>query len=254
MSNRYSVALPEPEKIEEKLTRKILRPLMSQFPSLTEALLELVDNAVDAFDGRTGGQHLDIDLLVTKSSITVENIGGKGMGKNELREWLVWGEAHKEDAIGEYGQGGKAAMGYIGHSWLIKTKKWDEDLLWEIKEENWDDSASEEKHYLAKPSRYEKSKGLGYCWFEIRNLKKHRQDISRIRTELSNTYRTCLEQDKITIRLNHEKIAPFPLPLYDGFKIPHIAVCTADHSRESVSKPVLFGRTGTFDISTSPIS
>jgi hypothetical protein len=80
--------VPKPVIIKEKLTRKILRPLMSQFSSLPEALLELVDNIFDEFDGIHGGSKLDIDVVITKHSVTVENIGGKGMGQTELSKWL----------------------------------------------------------------------------------------------------------------------------------------------------------------------
>ena len=113
---------PEPVLIKEKISRKLLRAVMAQFTSLPEALLELVDNAFDEFDGVHGGNHLRIDIVMTKNSITVENTGGKGMGVNELQNWLNWGEAYKTDAIGEYGQGGKAAMGYLGSSWIVRTK------------------------------------------------------------------------------------------------------------------------------------
>ena len=136
---------PEPVIIKEKLTRKILRPVMAQFSSLPEALLELVDNAFDEFDGVHGGNHLDVDVIVTKNSLTVENTGGKGMGVNELQNWLNWGEAYKTDAIGEYGQGGKAAMGYLGSSWIVYAKRWDEPVLWKITEDKWDDFSSSEK-------------------------------------------------------------------------------------------------------------
>jgi hypothetical protein len=48
---------PEPVILKEKLTRKILRSVYAQFSSLSVALLELVDNAFDEFDGFQGGSH-----------------------------------------------------------------------------------------------------------------------------------------------------------------------------------------------------
>ena len=213
--------LPKPVAIPEKLTRKILRAVMSQFSSLPEALLELVDNAFDEFDGVYGGKYLDIDIVITKGSITVENLGGKGMGSKELRNWLSWGEPHKKDAIGEYGQGGKAAMGYLGSSWVVKTKRWDEPWIWEIKEDKWDDVTSDLKHYEAIPKIDENKKhdGLGYCKFEVRKLKKLRQDKNRIRAELSNIYRRYLEEGKASISVDYEPVAPLKLPIYEGFKL-----------------------------------
>jgi len=212
--------LPEPAIIKERITRKVLRPLMSQFSSLSEAILELVDNAFDEFDGFHGGNHLDIDIFITKNSITVENLGGKGMGKNELSDWLNWGDPHKKNVIGEFGQGGKAAMGYIGSSWIVQTKKWDEPWLWEIKENNWDDASSETKIFTATPTvdDIKNHNGLGYCKFEIRKLKKHLQNKKRIREVLANIYRIYLEKGTTTIKLNHEPIHHLILPLYEGFK------------------------------------
>ncbi len=214
--------MPKSVVVKEKLTRKILRSVMAQFKSLPEALLELVDNAFDEFDGVHGGKHLDINIVITGHSITVENIGGKGMGIKELRNWLNWGEPHKIDAIGEYGQGGKAAMGYLGSSWVVQTKRWDEPCLWEIKGTKWDDVSTQEKSYRAIPQEYNLHKGLGYCSFEIRKLKKHRQDINRIRTNLANVYCTYLVKHKATITLNYEPIQPLQLPIYEGFKMQNI--------------------------------
>ncbi|MGD9116573.1 MAG: ATP-binding protein [Dehalococcoidia bacterium] len=214
------IETPKPVVFREKLSRKILRPLMAQFSSLSEALLELVDNIFDEFDGVHGGNHLDIDIVITKRSVTVENLGGKGMGKNELNKWLIWGDAHKSDAIGEYGQGGKAAMGYIGSSWIAQTKRWDQPWLWEIKEDNWDDVSSKTKSYKAVPKKDENKKrnNFGYCKFEIRKLKKRRQDINRIKAALSNIYRKHLEEGKARITLNYEPVSPLKLPIYEGFK------------------------------------
>ena len=215
--------------MRERLTRKILRAVMAQFSSFPEALLELVDNAFDEFDGVYGGRHLDIDIVVTKGSITVENLGGKGMGAKELSDWLNWGEPHKRDAIGEYGQGGKAAMGYLGSSWVVQTKRWDKPWIWTIKESNWDDVSSELKLYEAKAKHDENKKhaGLGYCKFEVRKLKKHRQDINRIKMELSNIYRTYLKEGKASITVNYEPLTPLQLPIYEGYKVQEFKEKTA---------------------------
>ncbi|MFH1031231.1 MAG: hypothetical protein V1767_01470 [Chloroflexota bacterium] len=207
-----------PVIIEEKLTRKILRSVMAQFSGLTEAILELVDNAFDEFDGVHGGQHLDVNVTVTDTFIRVENVGGKGMGVAGLKNWLSWGEANKENAIGEYGQGGKAAMGFLGSSWEVRTKRWDEKTSWEISDTQWDDVSVERKVFKAVPVKDTNHNDIGYCKFEIRNLKKHRQDINRLKAVLSNVYRKQLEDGRATIKVNREEIKPLKLPLYDRFE------------------------------------
>lgn len=215
--------MPKPVIIQERISRKILRAVMANFRSLSDALLELVDNAFDEFDGCHGGTRLEVSIQIRKDKIVVENLGGKGMGPQELNDWLNWGEPKKTEGIGEYGQGGKAAMGYLGNAWIVHTKRWDQPWLWEIREDNWDDISSGEKSYEAVPIKTDiQREGLGYCKFEIKNLKTRRQDINRIKTVLSNIYRKYLEEVKASITINGEPVAALVLPVYEGFKIQQI--------------------------------
>ena len=215
-----TLEMPKPVILQEKITRKLLRAYMANFMRVTDALLELVDNAFDEFDGFHGGTHLEVTVKMTKDSIIVENLGGKGMGPKELDDWLNWGKLIKTDAIGEWGQGGKAAMGYLGRAWIVHTKRWDQPWLWEIREDNWDDVSIDEKSYEAVPKKaatYQEE--FGYCKFEIKNLKKRRQDINRIKTVLSNVYRKYLVEGKSSITVNGEPVTPLELPIYEGFEL-----------------------------------
>ncbi len=215
-----TLEIPNPVTIQERISRKILRAYMANFRSVPDALLELVDNAFDEFDGFHGGMHLEVTIKITKDSIIVENLGGKGMGAKELDDWLNWGKAIKTDAIGEWGQGGKAAMGYLGRAWIVHTKRWDQPWLWEIKEDNWDDVSSGEKSYKAVATEGNTQwEELGYCKFEIKNLRDRRQDMNRIKTVLSNIYRKYLEEGKSSITVNGEPVTPLVLPIYEGFEI-----------------------------------
>lgn len=214
---------PKPVIIREKLTRKIPRSLMANFTCMSEALHELVDNTFDEFDGVHGGAHLNISIEIKKNAIVVENLGGKGMGEEELSHWLEWGGMRETDGIREYGQGGKAAMGYLGTAWTVLAKRFDLPWLWEMREDNWDDFTSDEKSYKATATRSDrKLNGLGYCRFQIKNLKGQRQDINRLKTKLGNVYRTYLKDGKTTITVNGEPILPLALPLYDGFEIQQV--------------------------------
>ena len=213
--------MPETIILEERITgRKILRPLMSQFQSLREAVLELVDNAFDEFDGFHGGDNLNISIEINKNKIVVENTGGKGMGPLELDKWLNWAESSKVNVIGEYGQGGKAAMGYLGSAWVVRTKKWNEPWLWELRENNWDDMSCDRKKIEAKRTKSDDQyDGLGYCRFEIKKLKKRRQDINKLKLELSNTYRAYLTEGKVRISVNGDPLKPLGLQVYEGFEV-----------------------------------
>ncbi len=213
-----TLEMPKPVTLRERISRNLVRPYMANFRSVADALLELVDNAFDEFDGFHGGTHLEVTIKMTKDNIIVENLGGKGMGTKELDDWLNWGAPIKTNKIGEWGQGGKAAMGYLGHAWEVHTKRWDESWLWQIREENWDDASSGEKTYQAVAIKGDvQHQGIGYCKFEIKNLKNRRQDINRIKTVLSNTYRQYLEEGKSSITVNGEPVNPLRLPIYEGF-------------------------------------
>ena len=101
---------------------------MANFTCMSEALHELVDNTFDEFDGVHGGAHLNVSIEIKKNTIVVENLGGKGMGDKELSDWLEWGGIRETDGIREYGQGGKAAMGYLGTAWTVLAKRFDSTM------------------------------------------------------------------------------------------------------------------------------
>ncbi|MBI4470912.1 MAG: ATP-binding protein, partial [Acidobacteria bacterium] len=82
-------------------------------------LLELADNAVD---DRFAGEPLVVEIGQRRGVFTIVNTGGRGMGVSELEEFLDWGRSTKQGKLGRYGQGGKAALGYLGRSWEIRCK------------------------------------------------------------------------------------------------------------------------------------
>ena len=71
---------------QETISRGLVRPLMSNFTSVADALNELVDNAID----HRWGQPLIIELLEEKrrGCFVIESDGGRGMGatrRSDLR-------------------------------------------------------------------------------------------------------------------------------------------------------------------------
>lgn len=213
-----STGMPEPVELQEKFSRRMAIAAMSNFRSLPEAVLELVDNAVDKFDGRYGGNHLTVSIEITRDRIVVENVGGRGMGSQELGEWLEWGESDTTDGIGFYGQGGKAAMGYLGNAWTVKCKHYDSDVIWEVRDDNWRDTSVDRKNLQAVPvAKDRKHSRVGYCRIEIRDLVKRRQNIVKLKAKLSDVYRVPLGRGRLTLHVKGEEIEPAPLPIYEGF-------------------------------------
>ena len=63
-----TLEIPNPVKIRERISRKLLRAYMSNFRSVPDALLELVDNAFDEFDGFHGGTRLEVNIKLRKTA------------------------------------------------------------------------------------------------------------------------------------------------------------------------------------------
>jgi hypothetical protein len=108
-------------RIVEKLSRGIVRAMRSQFKSPREAVRELVDNALD----HSLGQRIRVEIEILPDCITVENIGGRGMGLAELAEFVTWGSSSHDSPkdIGMYGQGGKSAISYLGRGFRLWCRR-----------------------------------------------------------------------------------------------------------------------------------
>ncbi len=207
----------KPPIIREYISRRTLRSLFKNFRSFAEAVQELVDNAFDKFNGFHGGRELKIRIEVSKDKVVVENIGGRGMGLKELESWLIWGRSDTSAGIGEYGQGGKAAMGYIGNAWRVQCKKFDEETIWQIEEQNWADESDAPHEYVPTPLPLRKDlEGLGYCKIEISKLNPLRHNLEYLSAQLGNIYRVLLENQKAAITMNGKFVEPYQIPLYEA--------------------------------------
>ena len=109
--------------VRERIDPRLTASLFANYRSAIDALLELVDNAVDS---RVSGRPLRVDLMVRPDSIVLTAIGGTSMGPLELeRDYLRWGASRKRagDRIGRYGQGGKAAIGHLGNRFSLAASR-----------------------------------------------------------------------------------------------------------------------------------
>src|SRR5260370_20498051 len=92
--------------------------------------MELVDNAIDS---RIKGSLLDVLVQVHSSHFVIETRGGEGMGPAELeRHYLRWGGSPKRgrNLLGQYGQGGKAAIGHLGTSFTGEASRPADGTAW----------------------------------------------------------------------------------------------------------------------------
>jgi hypothetical protein len=109
--------------IRERIDPEITATLFANYRSSADALMELVDNALDS---RLPGQPLKVDLAFHGVAVTVMSEGGEGMGPKDLeRRYLRWGKSVKrgKELLGQYGQGGKAAIGHLGRRFSVESSR-----------------------------------------------------------------------------------------------------------------------------------
>jgi hypothetical protein len=86
--------------------------------SFSEAIAELVDNAIDA---RLDNQTVHIDITISSNSVIIED-DAKGMGEKEAMESIRLGSSNKKgNYLGQFGLGLKSACNNIGSKFILFT-------------------------------------------------------------------------------------------------------------------------------------
>lgn len=195
--------------LEEDININIVTSLMRNYRNAIEAILELIDNAVD---DKRENILLEIEIFLGKNIIQIINRGGLGMGLKELGAFLKWGQSSKRGKLGRYGQGGKAAMGYLGNSWKLQTSKLGDEKTYIIEEDDWRNRIKGKKKYKPKIFRGMTPKEQGEVKIEIKNLSRKIND-RKLKEALSDYYRMLLEENKIKIKINKVPVRPLEIPL-----------------------------------------
>lgn len=189
--------------VRERIDPRLTAALFANYRTPVDAVLELVDNAVDS---RTEGP-LEVDLAVRPGSIVLTVTGGTGMGPRELeREYLRWGASRKRagESIGRYGQGGKAAIGHLGTSFEILTGRPGQTIAHGFADPEYRDRArlrTYELHERPKPVAAE----LGYVRIQVGGVDR-KVDVRRLRSRLGETYRPLLESGRVRLVLDRAPV------------------------------------------------
>ena len=194
-------------EFEEKFDPALISALYKNFKDPIQAILEITDNAIDDIIPK---KQMIITVEIEKDSICIVNKGGKGMGSKELAAFFTWGKSNKRGKLGRYGQGGKAAMGYLGKSWKIRTTKASEVEEYSIEELDWDDRSGGLKKYVPKVGKTTFVEE-GLVQIDIKKLKRkiNKKDLRKI---LSKVYSPLLFSKKIEI-ISDGRINPYEFPL-----------------------------------------
>ena len=210
--------------LHETIGREALLALANQYSSISEALMELIDNPFDYRYGR----ELTVEVTIDKAGDTIRVLdhGGEGMNDHGLSDWIGWGvgHAHRDSDIGQYHVGGKLAAIYLAESIEILCRRFGEDDVWRFRDEQWGSRSTlyqGEPEVLA-PGRHlgdiEVPEGVGFTCVTLRRLKNHRYEVPVLMSKLASTYRWLLDQGDCTIRINGEPVRALGIPLSAGFE------------------------------------
>jgi hypothetical protein len=192
--------------VRERIDPRLTASLFANYRSATDALLELVDNAVDS---RLAGRQLAVDLAVHPGTITLTAVGGSGMGPGQLeRDYLRWGASPKRagDRIGRYGQGGKAAIGHLGNRFRITASPAGDPHAYAFEDPAYRDRSRLRTYELVE-ARKPVAAELGYVRIEIGEVDR-KVDARRLPGRLAEVYRPLLASGDLVLRVDRAPVVP----------------------------------------------
>ena len=199
--------------VRERIDPAITASLFANYRSSADAVMELVDNAIDS---RLKGKHLEVLLQVHPSYFVIETRGGEGMGPVELeRNYLRWGGSNKRGRklLGQYGQGGKAAIGHLGSSFIVEASRPGDPSAWRFADAEYRDR-SKLKTYELKLVTKRVPREHGYVRIRIDRVDK-RIDPRRLGGRLGDTYRPLILRAELRLTINGARVEPAPITFQD---------------------------------------
>jgi len=197
--------------VRERLAPEITASLFANYRSAADAILELIDNAVDS---RLPGSPLRVDVVVRTAYVQITTVGGQGMGPREVEAgYLRWGASPKRGRgtqLGQYGQGGKAAIGHLGQGFTIDASRPGDESAWQFSDTRYRDR-SRLKVYELHPIPKRVDRALGYVRIRIEAVDR-RVDVRRVTGRLRETYRPLLEREALLLTVNGTPLRPVPIP------------------------------------------
>ena len=197
-------------KVSERIAPEITASLFANYRSSADAVMELLDNAVDS---RLPGFPLRVRLTVHPASLVVHAEGGEGMGVRELEHnYLRWGASPKRgrhNLLGQYGQGGKAAIGHLGRRFTVEASRPGVPIAWRFADPDYRDRRRLKTYEVTEVAK-RTSADTGYVRIRIDEVDK-RIDQRRLSQRLAETYRPLLEERSLEIFLNDSQILPSPI-------------------------------------------
>jgi len=192
--------------VRERIDPAITASLFANYRSSADAVMELVDNAIDS---RLKDGPLEVLVQVHPSYFVIETRGGEGMGPAELeRNYLRWGGSPKRGRklLGQYGQGGKAAIGHLGNSFTVEASRPGDAGAWRFADPDYRDRSKLKTYELKVVSKRVPAE-QGYVRIRIDGVDK-RLDPRRLGTRLGDTYRPLILRAELKMTVNGVRVEP----------------------------------------------
>jgi hypothetical protein len=192
--------------VRERIDPAITASLFANYRSSADAVMELVDNAIDS---RVKDSRLEVLLQVHASYFVIETRGGEGMGPTELeRNYLRWGGSSKRGRrlLGQFGQGGKAAIGHLGNSFTVEASRPGDAGAWRFADPEYRDR-SRLKTYELKVVAKRVPLEQGFVRIRIDGVDK-RLDPRRLSARLGDSYRPLILRAELKISVNGVRVEP----------------------------------------------
>jgi hypothetical protein len=195
--------------VRERIAPEITASLFANYRSSADAVMELVDNAIDS---RLPKAPLNVEIAIHPQSLVVTALGGEGMGIREIeRNYLRWGGSPKRgrQLLGQYGQGGKAAIGHLGTRFTVEASRPGDQVAWRFTDDDYRDRSRLKTYELVETPKRTPIE-LGYVRIRIDGVDK-RIDGRRLAQRLAETYRPLLGRQELELSLDRVEIHASPV-------------------------------------------
>jgi len=221
--------------VRERIDPAITASLFANYRSSADAVMELVDNAIDS---RLKASQLEVLLQVHPSYFVIETRGGEGMGPIELeRNYLRWGGSSKRGRklLGQYGQGGKAAIGHLGSGFTVEASRPGDDNAWRFADPEYRDR-SKLKTYELKVVAKRVPVEHGYVRIRIDGVDK-RIEPRRLSARLGDTYRPLILRAELKVTVNGSRVEPPSISFQEEHRISVYAAGTTLKGWYGIAEP-----------------
>ncbi len=228
----------DPKIIDALPTKQLFMDTLVRDVSVADAILDLVDNAVDGYIIRGYGDRKEIRLNMTADKFEIrDNCGGISV-KSAREEVFRFGvvKSTGKRTLGVYGIGLKRSIFKMGSYTVFESDDLNDYFRVKIDLVQW---KKDERNWTFEFDELSKSKGTGFTQIQVSKIHK---DVSRelathafeveLYDRISKTYFLFI-QSKLDIYLNSRRIDPFKLtigfsdnlqPAHDSFKVDGVSV------------------------------